>query len=53
MEDALGRAIFRGGDDELHFALGAGVAFDRFQIDAAVDFSDLVDTASLSAIYSF
>ncbi len=50
---ALDRAIFRGGDDELHFAFGAGVAFDNFQIDAAVDFSDLVDTASLSAIYSF
>ncbi len=51
--NALGRAIFRAGDDELHFALGAGVAFDRIQIDAAVDFSDLADTVSLSAIYSF
>ncbi len=49
----LDRAIFRGGGDELHFALGAGVAFDGFQIDAAVDFSDLVDTVALSAIYSF
>ena len=49
---ALDHSIFRG-DDELHFAFGVGVAFDSFQIDAAVDFSDLVDTASLSAIYSF
>ena len=29
----LDRAIFRGGEDELHLALGAGIAFDRFQID--------------------
>ncbi len=50
---ALDRAIFRGGDDELHFAFGLGVAVKSIQIDAAVDFSDLVDTASLSAIYSF
>lgn len=49
----LESAIFRGGDDELHLALGVGLAFDNFQIDAAVDFSDLVATASLSAIYSF
>lgn len=49
----LDRAIFRGGDDELHFALGVGAAFNRFQIDAAVDISELVSTASLSAIYSF
>ncbi len=50
---ALERAIFRGGDDELHLAFGVGLAFKRFQIDAAVDFSNLVDTTSLSAIYSF
>ena len=51
--NALDRAIFRGGGDELHFALGAGIAFDRLQIDLAADFSDLVDTVALSAIYSF
>jgi len=33
--------------------LGFGVAFERFQIDVAADFSDLVDTLSVSAIYSF
>ena len=49
----LDRAIFRGGDDELHFALGAGIAFERFQVDVAADFSNLVDTVALSAIYSF
>ena len=52
-DEPLDLAIFRRGSDEVHFALGAGVAFERFQIDAAVDLSDLVDTVSLSAIYGF
>lgn len=47
------RALLLPGEDEVHFALGFGVAFERFQIDAALDLSDLVDTAALSAIYSF
>jgi long-chain fatty acid transport protein len=47
------RAHFQPGEDELHFALGLGLAFKSFQIDLAADFSDLVDTLSLSAIYSF
>jgi long-subunit fatty acid transport protein len=47
------RALFPPGDDELHLALGAGLAFAHFQVDVGVDFSDLVDTASLSVIYSF
>ena len=47
------RALLVPGDDEVHFAIGFGVAFQRFQIDGALDFSDLVDTAALSAIYSF
>jgi hypothetical protein len=34
-------------------AVGVGLAFKSFQIDLAADFSDLVDTVSLSAIYSF
>jgi hypothetical protein len=33
--------------------MGVGVAFKSFQIDLAADFSDLVDTIALSAIYSF
>ena len=41
------------GSDEVHFALGLGAAFERFQIDLAADFSDLVDTLSLSTIVSF
>ncbi len=41
------------GEDELHFAAGLGVAFQRFQIDLGIDRSELIDRASLSAIYSF
>jgi hypothetical protein len=42
------RALFRGGNDEVHFAVGLGLAFWTFQLDLAVDFSELVDTALLS-----
>jgi hypothetical protein len=51
--DADHRALFQAGEDELHFAVGVGLAFRAFQIDCAADISDLVDTYSLSAIYSF
>jgi hypothetical protein len=37
----------------VHFALGLGIALGDLQIDLAVDFSDLVDTAALSFIYQF
>jgi long-subunit fatty acid transport protein len=47
------QVLFQPGDDEVHFALGLGLAFASFQIDLAADLSDLVDTVSLSAIYSF
>jgi long-subunit fatty acid transport protein len=47
------RASFVAGEDEVHVAVGFGLAFKSFQIDLAADFSDLVDTASLSVIYSF
>jgi hypothetical protein len=32
---------------------GLGLAFKRFQIDLGIDVSDPVNTASISAIYSF
>jgi len=41
------------GEDEMHYTAGLGVVAQNFQIDLAVDFSDLVDTVSLSAIYNF
>ena len=47
------QALFQPGEDEVHFAVGMGMAFESFQIDLAADFSDLVDTFSLSGIYSF
>jgi long-subunit fatty acid transport protein len=46
-------ALLPGGEDELHVAAGAGIGIGRFQVDAALDVSERVDTASLSAIYSF
>ena len=41
------------GEDEVHFAAGLGLAFDRFQVDLALDLSDPADIVSLSAVYSF
>jgi len=52
-ESAVERALAPPGEDELHFATGVGLAFKRFQIDVGIDISDRVDTASISAIYSF
>jgi long-subunit fatty acid transport protein len=52
-DDPSHRALFQPGEDEVHVAVGVGLAFKSFQIDLAADFSDLVDTASLSMIYSF
>ena len=51
--DPFERALFGGGDDELHLAAGLGLAFWDFQLDLAVDSSELVDTASISAIWQF
>jgi len=39
--------------DEMHYSLGIGLAFKRFQIDAAVDLSERVDTVSISGIFGF
>jgi hypothetical protein len=40
-------------EDHAHFAAGLGLASERFQFNLAIDFSELVDTLSLSLIYSF
>lgn len=53
LDDPLGRAFFRAGDDELHFTAGFGIAFRRFQIDFGLDLSDVVKTASVSTVFSF
>jgi len=52
-DDLFLRALQPRGEDQVHWALGLGVAFQRFQIDVGVDFADQVDTASVSAVYSF
>ncbi len=52
-QNIIDRAVLRAGDDELHLAAGLGLAFDRYQIDLGVDFSDEVNALSLSAIYTF
>jgi len=52
-DDPEHRALFQPGEDEVHVAVGFGLSFTSFQIDLAADFSDFVDTASLSVIYSF
>lgn len=53
VDDDLFSAVLSPGSDTLHYAVGLGVAFQRMQLDLAADFSDLRDTLSLSAIFSF
>jgi long-subunit fatty acid transport protein len=52
-QNLYNRAIFQGGEDELHLALGFGLAFSRFQFDVGADLSEFVDTLSVSGIVSF
>lgn len=52
-ENPLTQALLRPVGDKMHYAVGFGVAFEQFQIDGAIDFSELVDTVSLSAIFTF
>ncbi len=52
--DAVANAVlFSQGDDELHYSFGFGWAFDKFQVDAGADFSDNVDTWSVSGVWRF
>ena len=46
-------AVLTPGEDQTHVAVGIGLAFKRFQLDLAADFSEFIDTLSLSVIYSF
>jgi long-subunit fatty acid transport protein len=52
-DDPYTRAVLPRGADEMHFSLGVGIATPRFQVDAAADFADNVNTLSLSVIYNF
>jgi long-chain fatty acid transport protein len=46
--------LFSGGKgSQTHESIGAGFVFNKFEIDAAADFSDLTDMYSVSAVYHF
>lgn len=44
-------AVFQGRGDDLHYTFGAGLLWQRVQLDLAVDLSDRVDTLSLSTVF--
>ena len=50
-DDPRIHALRQPGDDELHVTAGLGLVFARFQLDLGVDFSERVDTVSLSSVY--
>ncbi len=45
--------VFTGGEDQHHFTVGVGLAWPKFQIDAAYDTSDAFKVGSISAVYRF
>ena len=51
--DPIDRATFRGGDEEIHYAIGLGLAFRSLKLDVAFDNADRLRTASFTLIYSF
>ena len=52
-DNPFGAAQLPRGEDEMHYTAGLGIVARNFQIDLAIDLSAIVDTVSLSAIYSF
>jgi len=53
-QDRVAAAIlFPKGQDQNHIAVGAGLAWPRFQIDAGYDRSDLYKVGSISAVMRF
>ncbi|HJU40624.1 MAG TPA: outer membrane protein transport protein [Tahibacter sp.] len=54
IEDAVLATLFAGGRGaDTHYAIGGGWAFSKFQFDFAADWSEGVDTYSLSGVYRF
>lgn len=45
--------LFPEGDDEMHYTVGLGWAFERIQFDAGADFSDPIKTYSVSGVVRF
>lgn len=52
-DDPIDRATFRGGDQETHYSMGLGFAFQSLKLDLAYDDSDVARTGSFTLIYSF
>ena len=52
-DDPIDRVSFRGGDEELHTAVGLGLAFKSLKLDFAFDSSKVLKTGSFTLIYSF
>lgn len=52
-DEPFNRAVFQGGEDQVHYALGFGLALKSFQLDVGVDLSDSRNTFSVSGIFSF
>jgi hypothetical protein len=50
-QDPVYEALFRGGDDELHYAGGIGVRLPYFQIDMGADVSRRLNTFSISSVF--
>jgi long-subunit fatty acid transport protein len=45
--------LYPKGEDQNHFSIGAGIAWPRFQIDAAYDTSDMYKVGSISMVTRF
>ncbi len=51
--DVFERAIFDGGDDQIHLAAGVGVVLDKVQLDFGVDLAKTTDLVSITLVYRF
>lgn len=52
-EEVAAKILFPGSRTENHYSVGLGIAFPRFQVDAAYDHSETLKTASVSMIARF
>lgn len=51
--DCLTATLYTQGDDEMHYSVGFGWSFEKFQLDFAADLSDVVDIYSASGVWRF
>ena len=52
-DDCLAATLYTSGSDEAHYSVGLGWAFPKGQLDFAADWSDLVDTYTVSGVIRF